>query len=110
MKIYSGSVVCFRQAQISTIDALCKLLLEQNFEKVGLPASFGVIQGGALTALQNEVIAELLEENYAEPDESFTALRMLCENGSDRNIAQILNDTYATGCAEPDLAMWIAWL
>lgn len=95
------------QAQISTIDALCKAILEQHFEKRGLPAAFSVIQGGALKAMQSEVLDALLEENYAAPDEGFAAVRKLCENGSDQRILDIVNDTYATACAEPDIALWI---
>lgn len=95
------------QAQISTIDALYKMILEQHFEKRGLPAAFSIIQGGALKAMQGEVLDALLEENYAAPDAGFAALRKLCENGSDQRIADMINATYATACAEPDIAMWI---
>ncbi len=94
-------------AQISTIDSLCKTILEQNFERLGLPAKFSIIQGSALTTLTDEVILELLEQSYAVPDEGFLALRQLCESGSEQKLMEIISKTYATACAEPSVSLWI---
>ncbi len=95
------------QAQISTIDSLCKTILQQNFEKLGLPPQFSIIQGGALRQMQDEVLEELMVDCYEKQTPGFAAVRALCENGSDSKIKQIILAVYTTARAEPNLALWL---
>ncbi len=95
------------QTQISTIDALCRVILRQNFEKAKLSPDFSIIQGGALAELESAVLDEVIEEAYSQEDEGFTALRSILENNSDERIRACILDVYHTCRAEPDAKAWM---
>ena len=51
-------------AQITTIDAFCQYVIRNNFNSIGLDPSFRVGDEGELRLIQEEVIKELIEEEY----------------------------------------------
>ncbi|MBO5621296.1 MAG: UvrD-helicase domain-containing protein, partial [Butyrivibrio sp.] len=55
-------------AQITTIDSFCQYIIRNNFNTIGLDPSFRVGDEGELTLLQEEVMSELMEEEYGASD------------------------------------------
>ncbi|MBE5831867.1 MAG: helicase-exonuclease AddAB subunit AddA [Butyrivibrio sp.] len=52
-------------AQITTIDSFCQYVLRNNFNVIGIDPSFHVGDDGEMRLLQEEVMSQLLEEEYA---------------------------------------------
>ncbi len=58
-------------AKIMTIDAFCQYLLRNNFSAIGLDPSFRVSDEGEMKLLEQEVLAQVLEDAYAEGTPEF---------------------------------------
>lgn len=58
-------------AQITTIDSFCMFVIRNNFNDIGLDPGFRVADEGEIRLLGEEVMAELLEERFAEGREAF---------------------------------------
>ena len=56
-------------AQITTIDSFCQYVLRNNFNAIGVDPSFRVGDDGELRLLQEDVMQEMLEEEYARAKE-----------------------------------------
>ena len=52
-------------AQITTIDSFCQYVIRNNFNAIGVDPSFRVGDDGELKLLKEEVIQDMLEEEYA---------------------------------------------
>ena len=57
-------------AQITTIDSFCQYVLRNNFNTIGIDPSFHVGDDAEMRLLQEEVMTELLEEEYSLAAES----------------------------------------
>lgn len=55
-------------AQITTIDSFCLFLIRNNFNDIGLDPGFRIADEGELTLLRQDVLSELLEQQYQEKD------------------------------------------
>ena len=51
-------------AQITTIDSFCQYVIRNNFNTIGLDPSFRVGDEGELTLIREEVMSDLMEEEY----------------------------------------------
>ena len=51
-------------AQITTIDSFCQYVLRNNFNAIGIDPAFHVGDEGEMRLLQEEVMSQLLEEEY----------------------------------------------
>ena len=58
-------------AQITTIDSFCQYIIRNNFNDIGLDPSYRVADSGEIKLLEESVMADFLEEKYAEGDEDF---------------------------------------
>ena len=71
-------------AQITTIDAFCLFVVRNHFEEINLDPDFRIADSGEVTLLENEVIADLFENNYTREDnEAF--LKLIDSYSSGRN-------------------------
>lgn len=52
-------------AQITTIDSFCQYVVKNNFNNIGLDPSFRVGDEGELKLIQEEVMQDMLEQEYA---------------------------------------------
>ena len=59
-------------AQITTIDSCCLFIIRNNFNDIGLDPGFRVADEGELKLLGQDVMRELLEEQYQEKNTVFT--------------------------------------
>ena len=55
-------------AQITTIDSFCQYVIRNYFHQIDLDPSFRIGDEGELKLLKGDVVKELLEECYGEPD------------------------------------------
>ena len=58
-------------AQITTIDSFCLFVLRNQFHTIGLDPGFRIGEEGEMRLLRGEVLAQVLEEAYAQGDSSF---------------------------------------
>ena len=56
-------------AQITTIDSFCQYIIKNNFNFVGLDPSYNVGDEGELKLLQEDVMKNMLEEEYVKAKE-----------------------------------------
>jgi ATP-dependent helicase/nuclease subunit A len=70
-------------AQITTIDSFCQYVIRNNFNEIGLDPSYRVGDEGEMKLLMQDVLAELLEEKYAEGDEAFLNCTEYFSTGKD---------------------------
>lgn len=58
-------------AQITTIDSFCLFVIRNNFNDIGLDPGFRIGDEGELKLMKQDVLAELLEEKFAQAEEEF---------------------------------------
>ena len=80
-------------AQITTIDSFCLFLLKNHFQEIGLDPSFRVADEREIKLLQQEALAEVLEEAFAEGREEFqNAVEVFCPGGNEKVLEEhVLN-------------------
>ncbi|HPF30667.1 MAG TPA: UvrD-helicase domain-containing protein, partial [Lachnospiraceae bacterium] len=52
-------------AQITTIDSFCLFVIRNNFGDINLDPGFRILDEGERKLLQKEILAEMMEDNYA---------------------------------------------
>lgn len=85
-------------AQITTIDSFSLFLIRNHFNEIGLDPDFRVADEGEIKLLQQEVLAQLLEDAYAgqfvpeAPEQFHTCVEYFCPGGRESVLEQhILN-------------------
>ncbi len=80
-------------AQITTIDSFCLFLLRNHFNEIGLDPAFRIADEGEIKLMQQEVLAELIEDSYASGNEAFRfCVEYFCPGGKESVLEQyILN-------------------
>lgn len=58
-------------AQITTIDSFCLYIIRNHFDEIDLDPDFRVADDGEIKLLQQDVLADMLEEYFAAGDEEF---------------------------------------
>lgn len=92
-------------AQITTIDSFSIFLIRNHFNEIGLDPAFRVADEGEIRLLQQDVLAALLEDKFAEKDEAFeNCVEYFCPGGKERVLEQyILNlSRYASSFPWPE--------
>ncbi len=92
-------------AQITTIDSFSLFLIRNHFNEIGLDPAFRVADEGEIKLLQQEVLQQLLEEEYQKKDEAFHyCVEYFCPGGRENVLEQhILNmSRYAASFPWPD--------
>lgn len=64
-------VTLLYNAQITTIDSFCLFVLRNQFHTIGLDPGFRIGEEGELRLLKKDVLAQVLEEAYAQADPAF---------------------------------------
>lgn len=91
-------------AQITTIDSFCLFLLRNHFNEIGLDPAFRIADEGEVRLMQEEALAELLEDSYLSGGETFReCVEFFCPGGRESVLQQhILNlSRYASGFPWP---------
>ena len=89
-------------ANISTIDAFCKRLIEENYTSLGIEPNFRIGEKNELALLQEDIVEELLEEEYGKKEESFLSFVDRYSTGKqDKGIQEIILKLYYLATASP---------
>lgn len=89
-------------ANISTIHAFCKRLIEENYAGLSIDAHFRIGDTGEMSLLQSDILEELLEEEYERQDESFLAFVDQFSMGKkDKGIEELILKLYNLASAMP---------
>lgn len=95
-------------AQITTIDSFCLFVLKNNFEDIGLDPGFRVADEGELELLKQEVLGELLEEQFAEGSEEFyRCVEYFCPGGRESVLEEHLFHLYRYALSYPFPDEWL---
>ena len=80
-------------AQITTIDSFCLFIIRNHFNEIGLDPAFRVADEGEIKLLQQEVLAQLLEDAFKAGTEAFhEAVEYFCPGGREQVLEEhILN-------------------
>ncbi len=92
-------------AQITTIDSFCLFLIRNHFNEIGLDPGFRVADEGEVKLLQQEVMAELLEETFAAENPAFyEAVEYFCTGGREQVLEEHILDLsrYASSYPWPE--------
>ena len=89
-------------ANISTIDAFCKRLIEENYTSLGIEPNFRIGEKNELALLKEDIVEELLEEEYGKKEESFLSFVDRYSKGKqDKGIQEIIVKLYYLAIASP---------
>ena len=89
-------------ANISTIHAFCKRLIEENYAGLSIDAHFRIGDTGEMSLLQSDILEELLEEEYERKEESFLAFVDQFSMGKkDKGIEELILKLYNLASAMP---------
>lgn len=89
-------------ANISTIHAFCKRLIEENYAGLSIDAHFRIGDTGEMSLLQSDILEELLDEEYEKKEESFLAFVDQFSMGKkDKGIEELILKLYNLASAMP---------
>ncbi len=98
-------------AQISTIDGFCQYLIHNYFHEIGLDPASRIGDEGELVLLQNEIMEELLEEQYETADADFLALTdAFASRDRDDAVVGMIFGLHETAMSYPYPHKWLAGL
>ena len=98
------------RADILTTDAFCTKLLREHFQDAGLTPDFRVLDENEASALQSEVLEDLIEENYENPEHNpgFLALvEALSAARDDRRLGAVILELYRKLQSHPFPEKWL---
>lgn len=83
------------RAKITTVHAFCMGLVKEHFHELGLPPEFRTADDSEQTVMQNEVLEDVLEAQYAVGSEGFSALVEAVSGGrDDKQLATLVLETF----------------
>ena len=89
-------------ANISTIDAFCKRLIQENYTELGIEPNFRIAEKNELQLLEEEILEEILEEEYSVGTERFLAFVDRYSGGKeDRGVQELLLRIYHLSMSNP---------
>ena len=89
-------------ANISTIHAFCKRLIEENYAGLSIDPHFRIGDTGEMSLLQSDILEEFLEEEYEKKEESFLAFVDQFSMGKkDKGIEELILKLYNLASAMP---------
>ena len=89
-------------ANISTIDAFCKRLIQENYTNLGIEPNFRIGEGNELALLKEDIVEELLEEEYSKKEENFLSFVDRFSSGKeDKGIQEIILKLHRLAIANP---------
>lgn len=95
-------------AKIATIDSFCKDVVKEHFNEIDIDPAFKIADSGDLALLQSDVLAELLEKNYAEGTKEFHHLiDVYSDSRSDKAIEDKIMTLYRFSQSYPNPEKWL---
>lgn len=95
-------------AQITTIDSFCLSVLRNQFHTIGLDPGFRIGDEGEVKLLQADVLAEVLEQQYASEDPEFLfAMEYFSTGNRDDAVEDIVSRLYDFAMSNPFPEEWL---
>lgn len=94
-------------ASITTLHSFCLDLLREHYLLVGLPAKFTIANEIEKDLLVEEVLDRLLEESYAQKDESFLSLVDAYGGREDELVRKTILELYQFSLSQPKPIQWL---
>lgn len=95
-------------AEILTIDAFCRRVVQNNFHVLGIDPGFGIADQTEMELLKEEVLEDLFDTLYETQDPDFLKLAELyCSNRDDRALAQMILQVHQFVSSLPNPAAWL---
>lgn len=101
-------VTLLHNAQITTIDSFCLFLVKNHFNEIGLDPAFRVADEREIKLLQQETLAELLEDAFTEGREAFLdCVEILCPNGKEKVLEEHVLNLSRYAASFPWPSQWL---
>lgn len=95
-------------AQITTIDSFCLFVIRNNFNDIGLNPGFRVADEGELKLMKQEILTELLEQEYGKKEKEFTDCVEYFTGGSnDKLLEEYIDRLYEFAMSNPWPEEWL---
>ena len=95
-------------AQITTIDSFCLYLLRNHFNEIGLDPAFRIADEGEVRLMQQEALAELMEDGYGSGDEAFRyCVEYFCPGGREKVLEQHILNLSRYAASFPFPGQWL---
>ncbi len=95
-------------AQITTIDSFCLFVLRNQFHTIGLDPGFRIGEEGEMRLLRGDVLADVLEEAYAQADPAFLhAMEYFSTGNRDRAVETEIMTLYDFAMSTPFPERWL---
>lgn len=95
-------------AQITTIDSFCTFVLRNNFNDIGLDPDFRAIEDGEKSLMLHDCMEEVLENFYAEGNESFyRTVDAYCPDGNEQKLESLISQLYIYSQSYPFPEEWL---
>ena len=95
-------------AQITTIDSFCMFLLRNHFNEIGVDPAFRVMDEGEKKLLEQDVMAQLLEDQFAAKDPDFQyCVEYFCPAGREKVLEEYILSLYRFAESYPWPEEWL---
>ena len=96
-------------AKITTIDSFCLFVLRNQFHTIGLDPGFRIAEEGEIKLLRQDVLAQVLEENYAVGEPGFiNCMEYFRQGRRDEAVEEIVWKLYDFAMSTPFPEKWLA--
>ena len=99
-------------AMITTIDSFCLFVVRNHFEEIGLDPNFRIADEGEIRLLEQDVLSEVFEQNYALEDNEqfFSLIDAYAGKRSDAPVKEMVKSIYHMSLSSPWPSEWIEGL
>ena len=98
-------------AQITTIDSFCLFVVRNHFEEIHLDPNFRIADTGEIQLLEQDVLSQVLEEAFAQGEESFLQLAESYGSKKDNeDLKDMIYKIYQQSASNPWPEEWILGL
>ena len=99
-------------AMITTIDSFCLFVVRNHFEEIGLDPNFRIADEGEIRLLEQDVLSEVFEQNYALEDNEhfFSLIDAYAGKRSDAPVKEMVKSIYHMSLSSPWPREWIEGL
>lgn len=94
-------------ARICTIDSLCMDIVKENFQNVDVDPGFQIADEANIAMMKTDLLAEILEEHYADPDETFLKLVSFYTDKNDSKIENLILSLLRFAESHPSPERWM---
>ena len=101
-------LMLIHNAKIMTIHSFCLYLIKNHFNDIGLDPDFRTADEGEMRLLKQEVLSELLEEQFAEGKKEFTdCVEYFAYDGREKRLEELIDRLYTFSGSYPFPGKWL---